>query len=90
MRQFLLTIKDALRDLAPIVLVVAFFQLVVLQQPFPEPGKILIGLVAVVIGLALFIQGLELSLFLYFQRLLWMHSPKEPQHYRLTQKNLSQ
>ena len=63
MRQFLLTIRDALRDLAPIVLVVAFFQLVVLQQPFPEPGKILIGLVAVVIGLALFIQGLELSLF---------------------------
>lgn len=63
MHQFLITIKDALRDLAPIVLVVAFFQLVVLQQPFPEPGKILIGLTAVVLGLALFIQGLELSLF---------------------------
>ena len=63
MRQFLQTIKDALRDLAPIVLVVAFFQLVVLQQPFPEPGKIFIGLIAVVVGLALFIQGLELSLF---------------------------
>jgi len=63
MRQFLQTIKNALRDLAPIVLVVAFFQLVVLQQPFPEPGKILVGLLAVVVGLALFIQGLELSLF---------------------------
>jgi hypothetical protein len=63
MKQFLLTIKDALRDLAPIILVVAFFQLVVLQQPFPDPGKILVGLVAVVLGLALFIQGLELSLF---------------------------
>lgn len=63
MKQFLITIKDALRDLAPIVLVVAFFQLVVLQQPFPEPGKILIGLLAVVLGLALFIQGLQLSLF---------------------------
>jgi len=63
MRQFLQTIKSALRDLAPIVLVVVFFQLVVLQQPFPEPDKILVGLVAVVVGLALFIQGLELSLF---------------------------
>ncbi|MGB0496255.1 MAG: DUF1538 family protein [Kangiellaceae bacterium] len=63
MNQFLRTVKDALRDLMPIVLVVAFFQLVVLQQPFPEPSKILIGLVAVVVGLALFIQGLELSLF---------------------------
>ena len=63
MNQFILTLKNALRDLAPIVLVVAFFQLVVLQQPFPEPGKILIGLLAVVLGLTLFIQGLELSLF---------------------------
>ncbi len=63
MHQFFDTIKDALRDLAPIVLVVAFFQLVVLQQPFPDPEKILFGLIAVVFGLALFIQGLELSLF---------------------------
>ena len=63
MHQFFKTIRDALRDLAPIVLVVAFFQLVVLQQPFPDPEKILIGLIAVVLGLALFIQGLELSLF---------------------------
>ena len=63
MKQFLLTIRDALRDLAPIVLVVAFFQLVVLQQPFPNPGQILLGLIAVVLGLALFIQGLQFSLF---------------------------
>ncbi len=63
MKAFLETIKDALRDLAPIILVVLFFQLAVLQQPFPEPGKILVGLVTVVIGLSLFIQGLELSLF---------------------------
>jgi len=63
MSQFLKTIKDALRDLLAIIIVVVFFQLVVLQQPFPEPTKILIGLVAVVLGLALFIQGLELSLF---------------------------
>jgi uncharacterized protein YhhL (DUF1145 family) len=63
MNQFLRTIRDALRDLAPIILVILFFQLVVLQQPFPEPGRILVGLGAVVLGLALFIQGLELSLF---------------------------
>jgi len=54
---------DSLRDLAPIILVIAFFQIVVLQQPFPYPEKILIGLAAVVVGLALFIQGLNLSLF---------------------------
>ena len=63
MKQLFDTLTDALRDLAPIVLVIAFFQIIVLRQPFPNPGEILIGLVFVVLGLALFIQGLELSLF---------------------------
>ena len=56
-------LRDALRDLAPIVLVIAFFQAVVLQQPFPNLGNVLVGLVCVVLGLALFIQGLESGLF---------------------------
>lgn len=51
------------RDLAPIVLVVAFFQLVVLQQPFPNLPKVLVGLVCVVVGLSLFVRGLETGLF---------------------------
>jgi len=63
MKQFAKTLLEALRDLAPIIIVILFFQLVVLQQPFPTPGRILFGLFAVVLGLALFIQGLELSLF---------------------------
>jgi len=54
---------DSLRDLAPIILVIAFFQIIVLQQPFPNPGQIFFGLMAVVLGLALFVQGLNLSLF---------------------------
>ena len=56
-------IADALRDLAPIILVIAFFQIVVLQQPFPDLGSILLGLVCVIAGLTLFIQGLESGLF---------------------------
>ena len=56
-------IADALRDLAPIILVIAFFQIVVLQQPFPNLGSILVGLLCVVAGLTLFIQGLESGLF---------------------------
>ncbi|MDE0008585.1 MAG: DUF1538 domain-containing protein [Gammaproteobacteria bacterium] len=56
-------LRDALRDLAPIVLVIAFFQAVVLQQPFPNLGNVMVGLVCVVVGLALFIQGLESGLF---------------------------
>ena len=54
---------DTLRDLAPIVIVIAFFQIVVLQQPFPNLGSVLIGLLCVCIGLGLFVQGLESGLF---------------------------
>ena len=53
----------ALRDLAPLILVIAFFQVAVLQQPFPNLAGVVIGLVCVVAGLTLFIQGLESGLF---------------------------
>ena len=53
----------ALRDLAPIFAVIAFFQIVVLQKPFPDLASVAIGLACVVLGLALFIQGLESGLF---------------------------
>jgi hypothetical protein len=56
-------IKTSLFDLLPIILVVSFFQLVVLQQPFPNLYEILIGLIFVVFGLMLFVEGLELGLF---------------------------
>ncbi len=51
------------RDLAPVVLVVAFFQLVVLQQPLPNLTRLLTGLLMVVVGLGFFIRGLEMGLF---------------------------
>jgi hypothetical protein len=51
------------KDLLPIVLVIAFFQLVVLRQPLPDLGEVLLGTVLVVVGLTLFIQGLEMGLF---------------------------
>ena len=53
----------SLRDLAPIILVVVFFQVVVLQQPFPDIWNVTLGLLCVVAGLTLFIQGLESGLF---------------------------
>ena len=54
---------EALRDLAPIIIVIAFFQIVVLQQPFPNLGDTVVGLVCVILGLSLFIHGLESGLF---------------------------
>jgi len=63
LRNFARLIVSSLRDLAPIIIVVAFFQIVVLQQPFPNLGGLLIGLALVILGLALFVQGLESGLF---------------------------
>jgi uncharacterized membrane protein (DUF2068 family) len=53
----------ALSDLLPIAIVIAFFQIVVIRQPFPNLGEILFGTVLVVVGLALFVRGLEMGLF---------------------------
>lgn len=60
---FLKGIIGALRDLAPIIGVIAFFQVLVLQQPFPDLAGVLVGLACVIAGLTLFVQGLESGLF---------------------------
>jgi hypothetical protein len=51
------------RDLASIIAVIAFFQLVVLQQPIPNLGEIIGGVLLVILGLTFFIRGLEMGLF---------------------------
>ena len=56
-------LRSAFMDLVPIIGVVAFFQLVVIQKPFPNQGEVLIGTLFVVIGLMLFIEGLTIGLF---------------------------
>ena len=56
-------LKTSFFDLLPIIVVVSFFQIVVLQQPFPNLEEILVGLVFVVLGLMLFVEGLEIGLF---------------------------
>jgi len=54
---------STLRDLAPIILVVGFFQIVVLRQPFPDLENALVGLLLVLLGLTLFLKGLDMALF---------------------------
>jgi hypothetical protein len=56
-------LKAAAADLVPIVLVVVFFQVVVIRQPFPHVWDVVIGILFVVVGLMLFIEGLETGLF---------------------------
>lgn len=51
------------RDVLPVTLLLLFFQYVVLRKPFPEWRRALFGLVLVVLGLTLFLAGLERALF---------------------------
>ncbi len=61
--RFLRTTANSVRDLAPIAIVIIFFQSFVLQQPIPNIGEIIVGYVFVVVGLTFFIYGLEMGLF---------------------------
>lgn len=54
---------ESLRDLLPIIIVIGFFQLVILQQPIPNFGEITLGIIFVVVGLTLFVKGLNMGLF---------------------------
>jgi hypothetical protein len=57
------SLVSSLRDLAPVIIVVVFFQLAVLQQPLPNLVQLLTGILLVVLGLTFFINGLEMGLF---------------------------
>jgi len=60
---FLNAFLGSLRDLLPIVLVIAFFQLIVLQQAPDHLLQMFVGMFFVVLGLTFFIFGLEQGLF---------------------------
>lgn len=62
-RAFIQSLLGSIRDLAPIIIVIAFFQLAILRQPIPDLANLLTGIALVTLGLTLFIQGLEMGLF---------------------------
>ncbi len=55
--------RDTVFDVAPLVGLVLFFQIVVLRRRLANPGRVVVGFVYVVIGLVLFLIGLEEALF---------------------------
>lgn len=63
LRKIASAVIELMRDVMPIILVILFFQLVVLGQPFPHLNEVVWGMVLVVMGLFLFTQGLERGLF---------------------------
>jgi nitrogen regulatory protein PII len=60
---FLKLLKESFRDLIPIILVILFFQLVMIQTVPGNWVSTAIGLLIVAIGLAIFLQGLEIGIF---------------------------
>jgi hypothetical protein len=66
-RKYILLILNKLKiaaiDLIPIIGVVVFFQIVVIRQPFPQLGEVIVGFILVILGLTLFVEGLEIGLF---------------------------
>ncbi len=57
------SLLGSLRDLLPIILVIGFFQLIILQQPIPDLVNLLTGILFVLLGLTFFMFGLEMGLF---------------------------
>ena len=63
LKAFTAAFMHAIKNLLPIVVVVGLFQFLVLQQVPPNLPGMVLGLVIVALGVALFLQGLELSIF---------------------------
>jgi hypothetical protein len=60
---FAKTLLATSRDVLPVIVLIMFFQLIVLRRPIPHLRRLVVGGVFVVIGLALFLAGLEKALF---------------------------
>jgi hypothetical protein len=52
-----------LKDVLPIIGVIVFFQLVIIRKKIDHPGRLIYGFCLVIVGLAIFMIGLEEGLF---------------------------
>ena len=57
------TLWATVTDVLPIATIILAFQLFVLRRPVPHLPQVLLGFVYVLLGLAFFLQGLEMALF---------------------------
>ena len=60
---FVHTLVVTVKDVLPVLALLVFFQLVVLRRPIPNLKRVVAGFVFVFVGLALFLDGLEMALF---------------------------
>jgi hypothetical protein len=61
--EFFEVLLTTFRDVIPILLLIFLFQVAVLRKPIPHLKKVILGGFYVVLGLALFLMGLEKALF---------------------------
>ena len=61
--ELLNTLGTTFRDVIPIAAVLIIFQVAVLRRRLPNPRRVVVGFVFVLLGLALFLVGLEQALF---------------------------
>ncbi len=58
---FAYTLLGMLRDILPIAAILFGFQLLVLRRPIKNPARVAMGMVFVLLGLTLFLEGLEMA-----------------------------
>jgi hypothetical protein len=58
-----ITLINTIRDVAPIVILIAFFQIFIIKRSIPNLKSVVFGVVLVILGLAFFLIGLEKALF---------------------------
>jgi hypothetical protein len=58
-----ITLLNMVRDVLPIAAILFGFQVLVLRRPIKDPQRFAVGLVFVLFGLTLFLEGLQLALF---------------------------
>jgi len=54
---------STVRDVLPILVILLGFQIFILRKPIPNLRRVIIGFIYVLLGLALFLQGLDQALF---------------------------
>lgn len=57
------TLQGTLRDVLPIAAIIIGFQLLVIRKPIRNPKQLFAGFFYVLLGIALFLEGLEMALF---------------------------
>lgn len=60
---FTVVIVATCRDVLPIAAIIIGFQVLVIRKPLAHPKKTLIGFIYVLLGIAFFLEGLEMALF---------------------------